>query len=239
MGSFLECENTGLKEPLKGTADPKHSPAFAVFDGMGGEQNGEVAAYIAATTFDASYQEHPKAPAAAFLQDVCMRMNEAICDYIDKQQLHSSGATAAIVLFDKNDVHICNIGDSRIYRYRGGELTQISLSHCDESAVFGKPLLTQNLGIPETEFIIEPYIAAEPHFCRDIYMICSDGLTDMVSDGDISAILSQKRDMDDCAEELKRKALEAGGVDNITIVLCQVNRRKPGGFGIFRKLRKL
>jgi protein phosphatase len=236
MGNYLDCENSGLAKPLKGAANPKHSPAFAVFDGMGGEQHGEVAAYIAATIFDAFFKERLEVPAAEFLQDISLRMNKGICDYTEEQQLHSSGSTVAMLMFDKDYVHVCNVGDSIAYRFHNKELTQISQTHCEDSAMFGKPLLTQNLGIPETEFIIEPFIAAEPYIIQDTYMICSDGLTDMVSDEDISVILSQDRNMEKCAIELMRKALKAGGFDNITIILCQVYRRIPGRFGIFRKL---
>jgi len=228
MGQFLESKNDGLSVPITGAAKPKDSPAFAVFDGMGGEQQGEVAAYIAAKIFDARHETADKNDLRCFLLDACTDMNQAICDHANERLLKGCGATAAVLMFGKKEIYICNIGDSRVYQFSGKTLTQISKDHSETSAANKKPYLTQHLGIPREEFIIAPYVAKGVYGNRR-YLICSDGLTDMVADGDIAKMLAQHRDVTACANVLMQAALDAGGKDNITIILCEVRKR-----GLFR-----
>ena len=225
IGKFLESENDGLAEPVVGTMDAKNFPAFAVFDGMGGEQQGEVAAYIAARSFDAAYKESFKNDTKQFILDACTNMNEAICAYIEEQHLRSSGSTVAILMFGKKDIYICNIGDSRIYQFSDHKLTQISHDHSEVGITDRKASLTQNLGIPKTEFMIAPYIAKGSYESRDKYLICSDGLTDMVSEDEIAKTLIENSNIVERAEALLQKALESGGNDNITIILCEIRKR--------------
>jgi protein phosphatase len=225
MGEFLENENDGLAEPIAGTADAKGFPAFAVFDGMGGEQQGEVAAYLAARSFDIIYKEGDKSDIKQFLLDACTGMNKAICLHIEEQQLRYSGSTAAILMLGKKEIYVCNIGDSRVYQFNNGELTQISHDHSEISFTSRKPALTQSLGISEAEFVIAPYVAKGAYESGDKYLICSDGLTDMLTDEEISQTMSENNDVVECAEALLQKALESGGNDNITIILCEIRRR--------------
>jgi len=224
IGEFLESKNDGLTSPIIGVTDSKSTPAFAVFDGMGGEQQGEIAAYIAAECFDFVYNKGFKSDIGQFLDTVCREMNGAICKHIKEQHLSSCGTTAAILMFGKTDVYICNIGDSRIYRFSENKLTQISCDH-NESDIFSrKPSLTQYLGIPETEFVIEPFITKAPYKNGDKYLICSDGLTDMVTEEEIIKTMAEAANQSDCAEELLNKALEAGGYDNITLIVCELRK---------------
>jgi len=232
MGEFLKSENDGVADPITGTADTKRIPAFAVFDGMGGEQQGEVAAYIAANTFDVGYKESPKRDVKQFLLDACANMNNAICVHIKEQHLRSSGATAAILMFGKRDIYVCNIGDSRIYQFSDDTLTQISHDHSETGMIDRKPPLTQHLGIPETEFVIAPYVAKGLYEKGDKYLICSDGLTDMVSEAEIAKTMTENSSIEQGAEVLLQKALEAGGHDNITLILCEIRRQ---GLQIFNK----
>jgi len=225
-GVFLESDNNGLDVPLAGIAESKMLPAFAVFDGMGGEQQGEVAAYIAAKKFDALYNDASKVDIKAFLLNACTDINQAICAYAKSQSIRSSGATAAMLMFGKKEIYICNIGDSRIYQYSGKTLTQITQDHSETSIKGRKPLLTQNLGIPKEEFIIAPYVAKGFYGNWDRYLICSDGLTDMVSDEGIAKIMSENTDVKICAKALMQAALKAGGRDNITVILCEVRRNR-------------
>jgi protein phosphatase len=92
-------------------------------------------------------------------------------------------------------------------------------------AAFGtKPPLSQNLGIPPSELIIDPYLAHGPCNYGDIYLICSDGLTDMLSIGEITEILSSGSIVQ-AASQLMEQALDHGGKDNTTIILCEIQRR--------------
>jgi len=226
MGEFLESENNGLTEPINGMMNKKTIPAFAIFDGMGGIPQGDVAAHIAARNFDIAYKNSPKDDIKQFLLDVSEKMNEAICEHVKKQQIQRSGSTAAILMFGKKDIYICNIGDSRIYQFSDNVLTQISHDHSENSITEGKSPLTQNLGIPKTEFVIEPYIAKGLYEDGDKYLICSDGLTDMITDEKIAKIMTENNCVTKCAEILLQQALEAGGYDNITLIICEIYRQR-------------
>jgi len=226
LGKFLRSENDGLAEPIAGKTESKNSPAFAVFDGIGGEAQGEVAAFLAANCFDAAYSESPKDNIKQFLLHTCTNMNKAICTHTKEQHLRSSGTTAAILMFGKKYIYVCNIGDSRVYQFSENELTQISYDHSETCTSWRKPPLTQHLGIPETEFVIEPYISKGKYENGDKYLICSDGLSDMVSDDVISEILSEDTSVLDCAQVLMEKAIKSGGNDNITIIVCEIHKQR-------------
>jgi len=224
LGHFLESENSGTSEIICGIAKSRTHPAFAVFDGMGGEQQGEVAAHIAARSFNLLYQKNCKKNMAQFLSNSCLSMNQAICNFADMQPFVSMGSTAAILMFGKSNIGICNVGDSRIYRFSDNSLMQLSCDHNATSIVGRKPSLTQNLGIHVKDFLIEPHIANAPYKLGDKYLICSDGLTDMLSDKEIYNILSSTIGVADCAQLLMQAALGAGGHDNITIILCKISK---------------
>ena len=225
-GKFLNSENDGLAKPITGKAKSKTSPALAVFDGLGGEDQGEVAAFIAADRFNAAYSENQKDEIKQFLLDTCLYMNKAICKHTEEKYLRSSGSTAAILMFGKQYIYACNIGDSRVYQFSENELVQISQDHSETIVGGKKPPLSQSLGIPETEFIIEPYISKGKYEIGDKYLICTDGLTDMVSDDEISEIFSEETKVLDCAQRLMDKAIKSGGKDNITIIVCEIHKQR-------------
>jgi len=222
---FLERENNGLTAPLVGTVKSTDTPTFAVFDGMGGEQQGEVAAFIASETFNSLHNNKAKTEPKHFLLDSCMKMNEKICEYAKVNGIRHMGTTAVLLMFDGVNVFVCNIGDSRCYRYRKNQQTLLSCDHIETGVIIGKPPLTQNLGIPKTDFLIEPYIVKSNCCLGDKYLLCSDGLTDMVSEEEISKIMSENSGVAECNEVLLQKALNAGGKDNITIILCQIQKQ--------------
>jgi protein phosphatase len=87
------------------------------------------------------------------------------------------------------------------------------------------PALSQCLGIPEDDFVISPYHAGVEYFKGDRFLLCSDGLTDMVTPKEIKRVLSKRKPVSKCAELLLNAALKAGGVDNITVMLCEVSLR--------------
>jgi protein phosphatase len=221
-------DSAGGAELISGIVESAVIPSFAVFDGMGGEQRGEVASQLATETFRAACAnvavEQNK---EALLSDVCAKMNASVCAFSSENLLRRMGTTAAILLFDSEYAYVCNVGDSRIYLHerrllaRGG-LTQISLDHSQKGVTGRKAPLTQYVGVPENEFIIEPYIVKWPLRSGSRWLICSDGLTDMVSDKEILKLLSAKGDVSVCARRLLETALAAGGKDNVTIILLEV-----------------
>ena len=209
-----------LSFPLCGVCSSKDAPLFGVFDGMGGEQRGEVASYIAAKTAAALVLGKD---AVAALAAFCNSANMDICEYAAQNDLFAAGTTAAMLAFTSEGVTLCNIGDSKVFRFCEGNLEQISTDHVSTAAFGVKPPLSQNLGIPPTELIIDPYYARGRYNDGDIYLICSDGLTDMVTTEEISDMLAAKPVEDACAQLLE-KALDKGGRDNTTIIICKVER---------------
>jgi len=223
-GKVLPLDNSG--SPLvislrKSLADPV---CFGVFDGMGGEKHGEQAAYIAAQTLREKIH-NPAASPGELLVSVCKVANEKICALSTEYGGARIGTTAAILFLHGDRLWVCNIGDSRVYRCKDGVLTQLSQDHTD--ALYGaaqkrSPMLTQHLGISPREMLIEPYIAQEEIRAGDRYLVCSDGLTDMLTDDEIARCMSEHADAIDCTSSLIKQSLQRGGRDNITVVVCGV-----------------
>ena len=230
---FLDAANNGLDTIESHQIYSDGNPSFAVFDGMGGEQYGEKAAYIAAETLNSLQNKlrdkNNHKNIQDFLTNSCGQMNRNITDYAMQKLAACAGTTAAMMIFGEKGVFACNIGDSRIYRYRynSGKLKQISQDHvADAYQVYQnqKPPLTRFLGMPESEYITtEPHITREPCNNGDCYLICSDGLTDMLAEDEIEKIIAMNGDVKLCVETLLENALLKGGRDNITIILCRIN----------------
>lgn len=230
-GRYMEVSGEKMDFPLCGTKASKENSVFGIFDGMGGEECGEIASYIASKT--ASTIEIGN-DATADLAQFCHKANRDICDYATLHEVSAMGTTAAMLVFTDKEIALCNIGDSKIFRLNGGTLQQISKDHIAVSAFGVKPPLSQNLGIPPNELVIDPYLARGAYHDGDVYLICSDGLTDMVTTEEISEVLTtgciQKG-----IETLLSKALENGGKDNVTIILLEVQRKKNRLLNFFRK----
>jgi len=227
-GKILPAENSALTEIL--TMDRSHLQepvCFGVFDGMGGEARGELAAYLAAKTLGERLC-YPADSPEELLNDACLTANARICAMADDNGGKRMGATAAILFFTDASVWLCNIGDSRIYRLRDGMLEQLSQDHTDAAFLMQqeinnrKALLTQHLGIWPQEMLIEPYIIFEALMEGDKYLICSDGLTDMLSHDELASQLRRPEDAADMVRILISLALDRGGRDNITVILCNI-----------------
>lgn len=209
---------------------------FGIFDGMGGGDYGEVASGIAAGRMKdflnkaASEGEMHK---AASIDELHSDQLHALCGAINKEVYQVSvdrgsylvGTTMAALFIDYDSVWACNIGDSRIFRLRRHELEQISIDHTDEKimkavgVVGRKPMLTQYLGMNTEEYELEPCISQHRIQKNDEYLICSDGVTDMVPEEQIRKILDSGSMPEDMVKKLIESALDAGGRDNITAVV--------------------
>lgn len=219
-GRYMENDEIPIEFPICGTKTSKEVSVFGIFDGMGGEECGEIASYIASKA--ASDIEIGK-DAIADLSQFCQKANLDICDYATLHKVTSMGTTAAMLVFTEKEVALCNIGDSKIFRLCNGTLEQISMDHVAVAAFGVKPPLSQNLGIPPNELVIDPYLARGPYNDGDIYLICSDGLTDMVSVDEITEVLVSTP-IEEAITKLLDKALANGGKDNTTIILCKIER---------------
>lgn len=225
---YLDEINLGLKKTL--TYEEKLTGDFcvAVFDGMGGENFGEVAAFTAAQKL--------KEEKLSFIKEIisndCFEnvvnvLNDSVVE--KKQQLltEKMGTTFVSVWCLDNMVKVCNIGDSRAYIFRDGKLSQLSSDHIEkrQGKSDEKCGLTQFLGFNTDEVDLDPYTVEINLNSDDLYLLCSDGLSDMLTDDEISNILEKNTDTRICAETLIDSAKENGGRDNITVIICRFIER--------------
>lgn len=228
----LPLENEGLETAIAIESVLKREQCYGVFDGMGGENYGEEASYVAATVVKdtekllKNYIFSPR----KFLKKLILDMNDKVCARSEEMDSGRMGSTAVMLYFYGKYVYVCNVGDSRAFRLRQSEFLQISEDHTDakllaeQGITKRKPSLTQHLGIWPEEMILEPYIAKGKIAGGDQYLLCSDGLTDMVSNAEICAIMKEAEDAQTCVEKLIAKALENGGRDNTTAIVIRVKK---------------
>jgi protein phosphatase len=232
-GRYLHDQEQ-ISIPMTGSVNCDTPALFGVFDGMGGEEHGEVASLLAAEHAGAyAFGDDPPGEMLAF----CRSANDRICEYAANNGIASMGTTAAMLLFFGKEITLCNIGDSKVFRFADHALEQISVDHYAAAVHGRKPPLSQNLGIPESDLLIEPYLARGDCNSGDVYLLCSDGLTDMVGQAEITRILDREA-LHHAADRLLEQALTNGGKDNITIILCKVEREKRRLFGSFRMKEK-
>ena len=225
-GKSLTEENAGLSGYVVKKVYLEKEILFGVFDGMGGEEFGEKASFAAAEcagkTMDRC-RRFAVGPRSLLLQ-LCAEANRSICRKRDELLVNRMGTTAAMLLFVPDEVYVCNLGDSRIYRLRDNELLQVSVDDTEKlpEGVSRKAGLTQFLGIPEDELSLEPHIVKSELKRGDIYLICSDGLTDMLTNVEICMILREHISIRQCAQHLIAGALKNGGKDNVTAIIIRV-----------------
>jgi serine/threonine protein phosphatase PrpC len=209
------------------------SPVFAVADGMGGAQAGEVASRLAAESFDA-VQRGSEAP-EAYLRAIAKTANARIHRLAEADTSRSGmGTTFTAALLEGEEVGFAHVGDSRAYLFRDGELKLLTSDHSlveelrrqgrltDEQAEDHpqRSIITRALG-PERDVDIDTMTyRARP---GDVYLLCSDGLTTMIKEDRIAAILRESETLDAAVDRLVAEANDAGGRDNITVVAFRVD----------------
>ena len=222
-GKYLEAQNNGLKEALILDRDVSGNMLFAVFDGMGGEDFGEEASYTAAKE-TLKYEKGVFGIFLApekYLSKLISKQNTAVVKRKNELQTEHMGSTVAALCIKGDRAWVCNLGDSRVYRLEGESLKQLSEDHTETMyRGKGKAPLTQHLGIDPKYMRIIPYISGISIDKEDRFLICSDGITDMLSDDEICNILKKKTTPKACVEKLVEAALDKGGRDNITAIVC-------------------
>lgn len=225
-GRCMEVENKGLHNPVTMQTDSKEV-LLAVFDGMGGESYGEYAAFAAASHVNEklgklkNYYVREK----QFLDELITSLNVSVLEKGRELGASGMGTTIAALYISHNFAYVCNVGDSRVYRLRQGIFQQLSEDHIDRRTGGGKkPPLTQCLGIDPDDFLIEPYIAKGELSEGDKFLLCSDGLTDMLTNIEIAEILMSNDDPAICVDALVAGALANGGKDNITVIVCRIEK---------------
>ena len=209
-------------------------------DGMGGHNAGEVASELAVTSVSSALEE----VLSPDIKDNCdIDFKEAVYEAVvfanDEINLHAKkhpectgmGTTIVMTLFYENTVIFASVGDSRIYRFRKGELKQVTTDHSlvqemidngymsEEEAInsTNRNLITRALGIAED---VKVDVTQEDIEKDDIYLLCSDGLSDMINDQQIfSSLVKSRQDLKRGTEELVNLAKEHGGHDNVSVIL--------------------
>jgi PPM family protein phosphatase len=213
-------------------------PLFAVADGMGGAQAGEVASRLAAESFEPA--QRGAQSAEGYLRAIAESANERIHKLSQEDSSVSGmGTTLTAAMLEGDEVTLAHVGDSRAYLYRDGELKLLTSDHSlveelrrqgrltDEQAEDHpqRSIITRALG-PESEVEVDTMTySARP---GDVYLLCSDGLTTMVREDRITAVLGSSPDLDVAVSQLVREANEAGGRDNITVVAFRLAEAPEG-----------
>jgi PPM family protein phosphatase len=208
-------------------------PFFAVADGMGGARAGEVASSMATDTFKGEGADSGE-PAEAQLARILREANRRIYELASSDESRRGmGTTLTAAKVTGDEVSLGHVGDSRAYRMREGELEQITKDHSlvaelersgqitPEAAEHHpqRSIITRALG-PEPDVEVDTYTVKVQD--GDRFLICSDGLTGMISDDDVSSILKQADSLEEAAEALVSAANQSGGRDNITVVLFRI-----------------
>ncbi len=228
-------------------------------DGMGGYNAGEVASGIAVEMIRTEMrksisgkkaEERNGLNAEQLITDHAARANAAIFHASQSQPQYSGmGTTLVVALWHDNQMSVGHIGDSRLYRLRGGALEQVTRDHSllqeqiDSGMITreqarhsqNKNLVTRAVGIdPEVETEVHTY----PVQAGDIYLMCSDGLNDMVTDEDIQLTLSSfQANLPLAAQQLVQQACDNGGRDNVSVILVRIVKDFPARTGLMGKLK--
>lgn len=230
-GTYMNSDNHGLLDIYTKRLSIQNDSFFCVFDGMGGGDFGEVASYTAAKAakdfLDVEKNINP-CDITPSLEYMCQMINQAVFHVSENMGSTRMGSTLAGLYFHEGQVWVCNLGDSRCFSFRNGRMQLISQDHTDEefmkeNGITGrKPYLTQYLGIDPDEMTIVPSICSNYLKKGDRFLICSDGVTDMVEGQEICDLLSRYADPAECVEILIQAALDGGGKDNITAIVLYV-----------------
>jgi protein phosphatase len=234
-------------------------------DGMGGYNAGEVASGIAVKTVfnlvrEAIASQDLSVPDGGtglsrptiILRDAIQRANKIIYQTARTQtQCQGMGTTVVAALFYDNKITVAHVGDSRLYRMRGSEIEQVTLDHSllqelvdrgfyspeEAQRASNKNYVTRALGV-ETQVEVE----MQEHAVHkgDVYLMCSDGLSDMIGDDDMVVTLNTfGNNLYSVGQHLIQLANDNGGKDNISVVLAQVLDSFPARRGIFDRILKV
>lgn len=213
---------------------------YLVADGVGGGNAGEIASRTAVSGIAHYIEDHPldkaknKYAVVNYLQDCLDSANGEIFEKARKyEQNRGMATTAAIVYAAGGKAYIANVGDSRVYLYRGGELTQLTEDHTYVNTLLNagiisreqaqtderKNVITKALGAEET---VEPDFFQLDIVPDYIFVLCTDGLYDEVDEDEMKSILAKDISMSDVCTEMVDAANRNGGHDNITIISIKV-----------------
>jgi serine/threonine protein phosphatase PrpC len=231
--------NAGRKRRRNEDSFVIEPPLFAVADGMGGAQAGEVASRLAAAAFREFHQADELVPServVAIIQEANRRIHERARS---DREVSGMGTTITAALLAEDEVTIGHVGDSRAYLLRAGRLEQLTedhslvadlvrsgrLSPAEAETHPQRSVITRALGT-DPEVDVDAFsVAAAP---GDVFLLCSDGLTTMVDDEEIRAQIEQAKDLEQAVKALVKTANRHGGEDNVTVILFAVVGEEVG-----------
>lgn len=219
--------------------DDKHILAVAI-DGVGGYEGGEVAAGLAQKHIVAYLEDYAEGEPADLLKKAVVNANNIIYDA--RKQMYqyenmSCVLTAALFEIEKRSVHMAHIGDTRLYQFCNNTLTKLSHDHSlvglreergdlTEEEAMHHPMRNVISNVMGEDFLdfstSKVETASFPIFNNSTYLLCSDGLYDMVTSHQITDVLQNEADVNEKAQRLIYAANDAGGKDNITVVLVSL-----------------
>jgi len=210
---------------------------FMVADGMGGHAAGEVASQTAANS--ASDFNFDLSSPLEGLSQLTYKINQEIINKSQQNpEYNGMGTTFAAVIIQKNKLYYVNLGDSRIYLYNRKEesLRKISEDHSlvaellrkgeiNEDEAFNHPkknIVTQALGLDNDLDLDKGEISISSN---ELLLLCTDGLTDMIRENEIEAVFKETPKAEKIAEQLLKKSLSSGGLDNVTLIVADFNEK--------------
>ena len=219
---------------------------FVISDGMGGHRGGAQAAGIVVEDFPVMIEtamsrrrsDSPRSVRRLFAQAIREQCRQLRLEQGSETGYREMGATLALVLLQKGRAFVGNLGDSRVYRLRRRRLVQISRDHSVVAELIANGQIDpQDAADHEAQGQLTHYVGMEsdpsPHIRsfalhgQDRLLLCSDGLTDMVSDADIARVLRDISDPQEVCETLVDAANAAGGPDNITVIVVDYKTSRP------------
>ena len=237
---------------------------FVLSDGMGGAAHGEVASELAVETVVKHCQEAENNPAAPVFGETQARWNDRTkrlfsAVYLANKKIFESaekhpeqkgmGATLTAAWIDGPRLSIAHVGDSRAYLLRGGNLQQLTSDHSMVAEQVRRGIMTAaEAEQSEIQSVLLRALGSEPQveidteeqelFARDVVLLCSDGLTRMVTEPEIAGALQAEPDPEQAAAKLVERANDAGGADNITVLVIRMESEYLGWFSWLRRWRK-
>lgn len=216
--------------------DPRYPLIAAVSDGMGGHAAGEVASRIAIEALDTWTRELTDAP-QNMLVDAFFNANAQVIAAAEQEAAYRGmGATLVAAIFYHDHFITANIGDSRLYLISEGEMRQVTFDHSYVQELVRRGFLTaEEARTHPRKNVITRCVGSEAGFepdvfytrwnPRDLVLLCSDGLCDVLTEADMLSIVQKEDDLDDLARALFDAAYGGGSADNISLVLV----RNEGG----------
>lgn len=206
-------------------------PLFVVADGMGGHEAGEIASEIAVETIQQAAPEHPDAEDLGKAVELA---NRAIIDAaLSGRGKPGMGTTCTACMLEERRLVIAQVGDSRAYLMHGGTLSQLTRDHSLMANMIEAGQITpEEARFHPNRSVITRALGNDPDTTPDLYeinveagdrlLVCSDGLTAMVEDADVAEIMKKHADPQKCAIALVNAAIAAGGADNVTVIVADV-----------------